>query len=110
MKNVTFLAALVISLSACVGSSQRGGSQGFNDVVFDCERGGSSIEVRFFQDDTMAVLTRNGTQIDLSHKPAGSGFLYTNGQTSIRGKGDDLNLIIGRMAPIHCSKKRELRA
>jgi hypothetical protein len=48
---------------------------------------------------------RNGENIPLSQQPSGSGFMYSNGPNTIRGKGNDLTVEIGRMVPIQCSAK-----
>ena len=70
------------------------------EVAFACD-GGQSVTVRFHPDER-AVLVRNGEEIELRQQVSGSGFIYGNGPTTIRGKGDDLTVEIGRMVPIQC--------
>jgi membrane-bound inhibitor of C-type lysozyme len=48
------------------------------------------------------VLTRGEDVTSLPQLPTGSGFHYSNGRIGIRGKGNELMLEIGRMAPIPC--------
>lgn len=69
-------------------------------VTYHCQRG-ESIDVLFTS--SAAILTRNSEQHTLAQQPTGSGFLYSNGKISIRGKGDNIILEIGRMAPLDCS-------
>ena len=40
--------------------------------------------------------------IDLAQQRSASGFIYSNGPNTIRGKGDALTIEIGRMVPIQC--------
>ncbi len=70
------------------------------EVEFACD-GGQSVTVRFHPDER-AVLVRNNEEIELRQQVSGSGFIYGNGPTTIRGKGEDLTVEIGRMAPIRC--------
>jgi len=72
-----------------------------NVVAYRCARG-ESVRVTYFIDQERALLERNGTTIELQQKPSGSGIIYSNGPNTIRGKGKDLTLEIGRMAPIQC--------
>jgi membrane-bound inhibitor of C-type lysozyme len=74
------------------------------DVAFACTHG-ESVSVRFSPAHGTAVLTRHGERMELQQQPSGSGFIYSNGPNTIRGKGDDLTLEIGRMAPIECKAR-----
>lgn len=64
-----------------------------------------TIEVRFFPDQGIAVLVRGGKNVELNQEPMGSGFKYSNGQTTIMGKGDELMLNVGMMATTKCKAK-----
>ncbi len=68
---------------------------------FKCDND-ETIEVRFFPDQGIAVLVRGGENIELNQEPAASGFKYSNGQTIIQGKGDELMLNVGMMATATC--------
>ena len=52
-----------------------------------------------------AVLLRHGQAIELHQQPSGSGFVYSNGPNTIRGKGDELRVEIGRMVPMLCTAR-----
>jgi membrane-bound inhibitor of C-type lysozyme len=71
---------------------------------YACE-GGQSIEVRFFIQEGRAVLVREEKRMELHQQRTGSGFLYSNGPTSVRGKGNELILQDGRSAPIRCKTR-----
>lgn len=71
---------------------------------FACDND-ETIEVRFFPDQGIAVLVRGGQNVELNGEPAASGFKYTNGQTTIEGKGDELVLSVGMMASAKCKAK-----
>ncbi len=75
-----------------------------HDVAFSCTNG-ESISVRFSPTKHTAILTRHGNNIELQQQPSGSGFIYSNGPNTIRGKGNELTVEIGRMVPIHCKAK-----
>jgi membrane-bound inhibitor of C-type lysozyme len=69
---------------------------------FKCDND-ETIEVRFFPDQGIAVLVRGGQNVELQGEPVASGFLYTNGQTTLRGKGQELEMTVGMMAATKCT-------
>ena len=71
------------------------------EVVFRCDRG-ETLLVRFLPERRAAVLVRNGQSLELPQQPSGSGFIYSSGIHTLRGKGEDLTVEIGRMAPLPC--------
>jgi len=75
-------------------------------VRFDCGNHGT-VEARFVPEKDTALLSFGGRQATLKRRPAASGFWYTDGRISIRGKGDELMLEIGRMAPVFCKVKQQ---
>ncbi len=89
--------------SACASAPPETGGR---EVAFACGNG-ESISVRFLAAEERAVLLRHGTRIELQQQPSGSGFIYSNGPNTIRGKGDQLTVEIGRMAPIECRAQQE---
>lgn len=95
-----FLSALLL-LSGCAAQPQVIGDSQDRAVDFRCATG-EDITVRFLAEQDAAILTRSGENIELKQRPAASGFWYTNGPISIRGKGHNLSLEIGRMMPIEC--------
>lgn len=96
------VACLSLVLGACASTHDRGGDEArVIDVAFSCDNG-ERLSVQFHQDRELAVLTRNGQSIELPQQPSGSGFIYSNGPNTLRGKGDELTVEIGRMVPIQC--------
>ena len=73
-------------------------------TTFACDNE-ETVEVRFFPDQGIAVLVRGGQNVELQQEPMGSGFKYSNGQTTIMGKGDELTLNVGMMATTKCKAK-----
>lgn len=73
-------------------------------TTFTCDNE-ETIEVRFFPDQGIAVLVRGGQNTELQQKTTADGFEYSNGQTTIRGKGQDLTLNVGMMATAKCVAK-----
>jgi membrane-bound inhibitor of C-type lysozyme len=73
-------------------------------VVFDCQNG-EVLRVRFVAEPASAVLLRQQSEISLPQQPSGSGFIYSNGPNTIRGKGSALTVEIGRMLPIQCQAR-----
>ncbi len=74
------------------------------EVAFTCANG-DSVAVRFSPGNRKAVLIRGGQGVELSQQPSGSGFVYSNGPNTIRGKGQDLTVEVGRMVPIQCKSR-----
>lgn len=55
-------------------------------------------------DKKIAIINGYGKQsIILPNKTVASGFLYSNGKYTLRGKGDKATWTVGRMAPFQCS-------
>ncbi|AEB86030.1 hypothetical protein ALDI51_13360 [Alicycliphilus denitrificans] len=96
------LALLVTSISCACSSTPP--AQADRNVSFTCTNG-ESISVVFSPANGTAILVRNGENIELKQQPSGSGFMYSNGPNTIRGKGNDLTVEIGRMVPLQCSSE-----
>src|SRR5690606_18819244 len=90
---------MLLLLSGCATQVNTTGDEKDSVVGFHCANG-EQVMIRFLTGSEVAILTRNGESIELRQQPAASGFWYTNGPISIRGKGNDLDLEIGRMVPI----------
>ncbi|KAF7598909.1 MAG: hypothetical protein CGU28_08550 [Candidatus Dactylopiibacterium carminicum] len=98
----TVLSLLAFALAACASVPE--GMQKetpMNRVHYRCASG-EQIEVRYFPLQGVAVLVREGRTLELQQQVSASGFWYSNGPTSLRGKGQQLTLEIGRMVPIQC--------
>ena len=92
---------LSLSLASCARPVPPTAEAPMNRVAFHCNNG-EDIEVRFFPQQGVAVLVRNGKTMELQQQPSGSGFRYSNGPNTIRGKGNQLSVEIGRMVPLQC--------
>ncbi|MDH5858597.1 MliC family protein [Lampropedia aestuarii] len=98
------------ALAACTSTLTKHDDQakaaqsGVNVVDYQCQNG-ESVRVSYFIDQDKALLERNGDAIELQQRPSGSGMIYSNGPNTIRGKGKELSLEIGRMLPIECVQK-----
>jgi membrane-bound inhibitor of C-type lysozyme len=88
-------------LASCSGARPRDAAPVALEARFACTNG-EAIEVRFGPAHGVATLIRNDQAIELTQQPAASGFVYSNGPNTIRGKGDDLRVEIGRMTPLEC--------
>lgn len=75
------------------------------EVTFGCAPD-ADLRVRFFPAQGVAVLLRDGDTLELQQQPSASGFIYSNGPTTIRGKGDALTVEIGRMVPLQCRARQ----
>ncbi len=97
------LAALLttVALTGCSTGMEASSENALTRVAYSCDRG-MPIAVVFYPAEGRAELMRNDDVISLESVPVGSGFKYTSVQTTIRGKGDELILEVGRMAPITC--------
>lgn len=97
----------ILLLSGCAGTSSSTSPPvkppKQTTVQYKCENG-ELVEVRFFPDQGVGVLVRDGKTMELQQQPAASGFLYRNGTGShtLRGKGDELHIEIGRRVPLRC--------
>lgn len=76
----------------------------FTRTSFTCEDG-KDIEVRFFPEQGIAVLIREGVNSELQEQRVASGFEYTGEGLAIRGKGEELMLTLGTAAPTRCTAK-----
>jgi len=101
MKNLYPALLAAFFLCSCSSFSQ---SKTDRNVTFSCING-ETVSVRFLPHEDIAILSRNGTDLELPQQRSGSGFIYSTGRNTIRGKGDDMTIEIGRMAPIQCWTK-----
>lgn len=110
MRKSLVAAWLVASMVACTtanrpqagaGEAAVGEATGERRVQFSCDDG-NTIEMRFFPLQGVGVLVRDGATMELQQQVSASGFIYSNGPTTVRGKGDELRLEIGRRVPIVC--------
>jgi hypothetical protein len=62
--------------------------------------------MRFFPLQGVGVLMRHGKPMELQQQPAASGFLFTSGPHTVRGKGRELTIEVGRMVSIQCQARQ----
>ena len=103
-KESLILLTALAGLAACAGKPQRPVAAGMNRVLFDCGND-EQVEMRFFPAQGVAVLVRNGKPMELRQQPSASGFIYSNGPNTVRGKGREISVEIGRMVPIRCEAR-----
>ena len=89
----------------CSVPVQHGEPTGERRVQYICASGEEVVEMRFFPLQGVGVLVRHGKPMELQQQPAASGFLYTNGPNTVRGKGSELIIEVGRMVPIRCQAR-----
>ena len=68
---------------------------------FACDNG-ERVSLRSFPQQGIAVLERGGQSTELQQQRVGSGFHYSNGQTSVRGKDGEMTMTVGMMAATQC--------
>lgn len=104
MKNsfkLIFFVTLPFMFLGCSNTPIQAEKTHYTEVLYTCERGGETL-VHFYKQKDIAMLIHNKDIIELKREASASGFFYTNYKTSIRGKGNEMSLLIGRMAPIKC--------
>lgn len=102
---VPLIATLLLPLAAgCVAPTHQGEATAERRVRFACANG-EEIEMRFFPLQGVGVLVRHDKPVELQQMPSASGFVYSNGPITVRGKGDELSMEIGRMVPIACRSR-----
>jgi membrane-bound inhibitor of C-type lysozyme len=78
------------------------------NIKYTCNRD-TTLSINFISssnesDKSTAIINGFGKQaIILSNKTVASGFLYSNGKYTLRGKGDHAIWTVGRMVPFQCS-------
>ena len=65
-------------------------------------RDGTPAELRIFEGKGRALLTRAGRTWQLRQQTSGSGIAYSDGRTTVRGKGRDITIETPGMEPVRC--------
>lgn len=120
---ITILSVSALVLTACsaIKSTQSSNAQADDiEVVYQCERGsvlnvtfsergyttihgGKHYKRRYHEKPSVAIVHFADNQpVTLTQEVSGSGFQYTNGRYSLRGKGNEAIWTVGRMADEHC--------
>ena len=96
------VAVLVAALAGACSTAPRKAHEILErQVRFVCSNG-EEVEMRFLPPQDAAVLVRHGMPIELQRQRSATGFVYSNGPNTVRSKGDELTVEIGRMAPLQC--------
>jgi heat shock protein HslJ len=95
------IAATALLVAAC--AAPRAGESAAEPVRFVCERG-TSLAVTFLPGKA-EVETPSG-RLEMTQQPAASGFLYSNGGESIRGKGAELTWTRADGSAIDCRDEK----
>lgn len=78
----------------------------FTEQGFTTVRGGRNSIPRYEIKNVAANITlADGTSITLAAQEVASGFMYSNGKYSLRGKGDEAMWSVGRMLAEQCLAK-----
>lgn len=67
---------------------------------------GEKVEMQFYPEQGRSVMRRSGWTVELPKQAADSGYAYSNGPTTVLGKGNELTIQIGHLAPIWCRSNR----
>jgi membrane-bound inhibitor of C-type lysozyme len=70
------------------------------DIRYACDNG--TMLTVAFSEAAANVTLPDGAEVSLPQQVSGSGFWYSNGRYELRGKGDEAQFAIGRMAPANC--------
>lgn len=104
MKSVCFAALSIALLAGCSTPAYQGEPTNERRVQYACANG-ENLEMRFFPLQGVGVLVRNNQPMELQQQRSASGFIYSNGPTTVFGKGNELTVEIGRMVPIKCQAR-----
>lgn len=104
-RSIVALCGVLLANLTLVACTLTNGKETNPAIVYRCDRGEDISVVFPSSAEGSASLLLKGNTIELPKQSAMSGFLYSNGRYSLRGKGEELLLEIGRMAPIKCAKR-----
>lgn len=82
---------------------------GNGSMQFACGNG-EKVELQFYPEQNRGVLRRSGWTVDLPRRAANTGYAFSNGPTTVLGKGNELTIQIGHLAPIWCRSRSMLVA
>mgnify|MGYP006153056395 FL=1 len=114
MKTMVLLgsgALATLLLSGC--ASQPPAMQAFsapadgNSMQYACGNG-EKVEMQFYPDQGRSVMRRSGWTVELPRQVAETGYAFSNGPTTVLGKGNELTIQIGHLAPIWCRSNRPM--
>ena len=101
MKLVAYIVGILL-LSACAHKPSHGNE--LQRVQYRCGQSAGTLVMHYFPYQSHADLVYQGVTHRLLQQSAASGMWYSNGKYSVRGKGSELWLEVGRSAPIYCQQ------
>ena len=114
MKTMVLLgsgALATLLLSGC--ASQPPAMQAFSaptdgsSMQYACGNG-EKVEMQFYPEQGRSVLRRSGWTVELPKQATETGYAFSNGPTTVLGKGNELTIQIGHLAPIWCRSNRPM--
>ena len=114
MKTMVLLgsgALATLLLSGC--ASQPPVMQAFNapadgsSMQYACGNG-EKVEMQFYPEQGRSVMRRSGWTVELPKQATETGYAFSNGPTTVLGKGNELTIQIGHLAPIWCRSNRPM--
>lgn len=114
MKTMVLLgsgALATLMLSGC--ASQPPAMQAFSastdgrSMQYACGNG-EKVEMQFYPEQGRSVMRRSGWTVELPKQAAETGYAFSNGPTTVLGKGNELTIQIGHLAPIWCRSNRPM--
>ena len=112
MKTMVLLgsgALATLLLSGC--ASQPPAMQAFSapadgsSMQYACGNG-EKVEMQFYPEQGRSVMRRSGWTVELPKQATETGYAFSNGPTTVLGKGNELTIQIGHLAPIRCRSNR----
>lgn len=101
MRSLLPCCGVLLLATACASRDATPDAAAERRAQFLCDNG-ERVEMRFFPQQGVGVLVRGGRTLELQQQPAASGFVYSNGPNTVRGKGEELVIEVGRMLPLRC--------
>ena len=97
-------ALAVVGLTGCASPAPAPNFASGNElsVQYACGNG-ERVEVQFFPKEGHSVLLRSGWKVGLPQLATTDyDYVYSNGLTTVQGKGNELTIQIAHLAPIWC--------
>ena len=91
-------------LSGCSSLPPAEQALGGGSVQFACGNG-ENVEMQFVPGQQIGVLLRSGWSVDLPKQPAEKGYVFSNGLTKVEGKGSEMTIQVGHLAPVWCRSR-----
>jgi membrane-bound inhibitor of C-type lysozyme len=77
-----------------------------SEIKYACDSG--TVLTVTFSEAKAELTLPDGLKVSLPQQQAASGFWYSDGRYELRGKGEELQFAVGRMAPVTCRNAGEV--